>query len=259
MAVVVSGNREKLRIAELESLNNQMRWWRWGAFGFNLIFLVGTILVLNNSVRGLSSPGPTQDAFVQDLNSSLQTSTMPNLESEATETLTEIQPEIQTSVLKLKDKVPDLAQASEDQLRLLQQDLPKKGEEILNKRFKSVLTSHEAVIKKVAPDVTEEQLRGLVTNLSDHARAQITQANNDLFGPHQAKIQSILASMDTIRSQESTNVKNEQPDWEMGVLLLDVFRDDLQSLSKSKSAPTSVKQTASLNTHDGGPSNKRGA
>jgi hypothetical protein len=254
MAVIVDGSRERSRIVELESLNNQMRWWRWGATLFMVVFLTLCIWQLNHSVRGLTNPGPDQDQFVQSLNTSLQTDTIPNLESEATATLTEVQPEIRVAVLKLKDKVPDLAQAAEDQVRLLQKDLPAKGEEILNKKFATILTSREDTIKKLYPNVTPDQLNALVTNLSQHARTQITEANSDLFGPHQAKLQSILASMDTIRSQEAVTVKNDQPDWEMGVLLLDVFRDDLDTLIKPAKAASDSKKVVSNDdsTHKGG-------
>lgn len=254
MAVIVDSNRERSRIVELESLNNQMRWWRWGATAFIAVFLMFCIWQINHSVRGLTDSGPTQDQFVQNLNTSLQTDTIPALESEATSTLTEIQPEMRTAVMKLKDKVPDLAQAAEDQVRMLQKDLPAKGEDILNKKFSTLLTSREDQIKKMYPNVTPDQLNQLVTNLSQHGRAQIVEANAELFGPHQAKLQSILASMDTIRTQEASKVKNDQPEWEMGVLLLDVFRDDLNTLVKPPKKPSESKKVVSNpnNPHTGG-------
>jgi hypothetical protein len=199
---------------------------------------------LNSSVRGLTNPGPTQDQFVQNVNASLQTDTVPMLEHEASATITEIQPEVKASILKLRDQVPDLAQATEDQVRLLQKDLPEKGEAVLNRRFATLVTSREASIRKMYPEVTDAQFKALLTTLTDHARTQLIDVNTTLFAPHQAKVQSILASMDTIKSQEAANVKNDQPDWEMGVLLLDVFRDDLTNLAHSDSKSPSSKSPA---------------
>jgi hypothetical protein len=249
MAKIVDATRERSRVRELDSLNSQMQWWRWGTTIVITLFLIGCLIELNSSVHGLINPGPIQDEFVQDVNTSLQTDTVPTLEHEATETLTEIQPEVQTSVLKLKGRVPELAQAAEDQVHILQTDLPAKSEAILNKRFALLISSRESKIRSMYPEVTPDQLRLLVTNLSTHVQAQITSSSNDLFSAHEAKLQSILASMNTIKSQEAGNVKNEQPDWEMGVLLLDVFRDDLQSLStQQKKSGSESKKVVLLQT-----------
>ena len=232
-------------IRQLESYRQQAFWWRTGAIVL-LVAIVGISLAqLNSSVRGLAETGAAQDEFVAQFSQGMQTQVMPNVQTMASQTLTEIQPQLMGELNRLNTRVPELSDAFLKEFQTLQTELPKNSEKTLDDAFGKLLTSREAKIRQMYPDVTEEQVDKFVKNLVATGETEIRSANDELFSPHQAALAGILEHMEAIRNSEAANTRGQDPSWEMGLAVLDLVRDDLKDLKPADSSGTSSTSNAS--------------
>lgn len=78
-------------------------------------------------------------------------------------------------VKKLNQRTPEMAQASLDQMKLLGDNLPKRGEKVFNATFVRVFNEHESKVKTMFPEATEEQVAHLLTALTEEAQNQVVQ------------------------------------------------------------------------------------
>jgi len=220
----------KKEIQELESLRAQMRWWRFGTMLVLLVIVIVCISMINSSVRGLTDPGTTQDEFVQDVSTKLQETTVPKVQTLAAQTVAQLQPKVRTELGKLNDRVPELAEASMQEFELLQKNLPEKGEKVLNDSFGKMLETREPKIRQMFPDVDEAKVSTLVTNLVEEGHERIQLAHDRMFSQHLNSMNNIFEHILKIQGTEVTNPNEEQSNWEMAVLLVDIFADDLKKL-----------------------------
>ncbi|HEY3782873.1 MAG TPA: hypothetical protein VGL56_17450 [Fimbriimonadaceae bacterium] len=191
--------------------------------------VVYVLATLNGSVKALTNSGPQQDEYVQNLKDGMNSSVMPRLRSAFAETITEVQPEIKQSFSKLGKRLPEVTSVAKNQLQALETDLPTKGEAVLNQSFRTIITGKQSAIHQMYPDLTDDQLKTLVSNLANEGEIQARAANQDLFAPHQAKLNDILSNIEKIKTQEAANVKHIEPSWDMAILLLDILREDIKS------------------------------
>jgi hypothetical protein len=233
---MTSGTAES-QIQELEKLRQQMRWWRLGATFASLAVVVVSALTIHRSFKALMTEGPTQESFVAQLNQGLQADVMPLVQSIAGTTLSELKPEVNAAFAKVNARVPEVTQATMEQLEQLQKNLPVRAEKCLTASFDGMLKSKEKKIKEMFPEATEEQVQALVTNLADAAQNEVKVANEQLFAKHQAELAAIINDMRAIQKAEAKNIQGIDPTWEMGLLVLDVFRADLEELRPDKVKP----------------------
>lgn len=222
-------------VSELRRTRRQLRWWRWGTFIAIGGIVAWSLVSLNGSVRGLAEVGERQELFVQHLSRGLEQEIVPDLENAASTTLTQIRPEVEQALYKLNDRVPELTQATLREVEALQTSLPVRGEKALDETFTKVLAEREVTIKKMFPEVTEEQVKKLMVNLADAAHVQLLAANEELFATHQKVVMKIIDHMNVIKANEKIDPETDHATWEMGIAMLDIVRDDLKDLEK---APT---------------------
>lgn len=218
------------QIEELEKLRTQMRWWKLGATFASLAVVAVSALTIKNSFQGLLVEGPKQEKFVASLNEGLKTDVIPMVQSMAGSTISQLQPEVTKSFEKLNERVPEVTQATIDELEKLQNNLPVRAEKIMNETFGTMLQAKEQKIKEMFPEATEEQVQNLITNLAEQGKEQVKLANEELFSQHQKELFDIIACMNKIKESEAPNIKGVDPTWEMGLLVLDVFRSELEEL-----------------------------
>ena len=156
------------------------------------------------------------------------------LHSIAGTTLSELKPEVNNAFEKVNSRVPEVTQSTMKELDLFQKNLPVRAKECLNNSFDKMLQSKEAKIKEMFPEATEEQVQGLIANLSASAKNEVGAANQQLFAKHQAELATIIKNMRAIQKAEAPNIKGLDPTWEMGLLVLDVFKADLEQLRPDK-------------------------
>ncbi len=221
------GNEQK-QIQEINQLKGQLAAWRWGLFATTLLVVVVTIATVNSAFRGLVDRGPKQDKFVNELRTGLEKDIVPLVEDMARQTLGEVQPEVNAAIQQVNNRLPEVAQATLDELDKLQENLPKRGEAVLSKTFAAMLVKKEEELQKMFPEATEEQIERLLTNLGESSGEQASAAAVELFGHHHDALMKIHDNLEAIRQKEAASLAKVDPSWEMGLLVIDLFREDLQ-------------------------------
>jgi len=225
---------EQRRIRELESLRRQARLFRLFFFIACLGVVFYCLYQLHRSVTALATAGPEQDAYMKSLQVNLDKDVIPRLRSAASETLTEVQPEVTAAIKKLGPRMPEVTAVAKNEMEALQTDLPNKGEAILNASYTNLLQAREPTLRaEFGNDVTDDQVKALIVTLTQEGHTQLVAANNELFAPHQLKLKHILQNLQSIKDQEAPNVKKIQPSWDMAILLLDILREDMKDLEKN--------------------------
>ena len=234
-------------IRTLESLRKQAFWWRTGATLVTVFVVAGCLMGLNSSVRGLAQSGPRQDEFVGYVSEGMRKDVVPSLQTLASETLTEIQPQLRAEFEHINTRVPELTAAVTKELTVLQNELPKASEKTLDSAFSNLLKSREAKIRKMYPDVTEAQVQTLMTNLRTTGEKEIREANEELFAPHQTALSKTLDHLRKIAAEEAGNTKGQNPSWEMGIAVLDVVRADLKDAQTGTTSGLASPKSAAIN------------
>ncbi len=232
----------KAKIREHESLQKQIKIWRWGTSAAVVAITVFCVGSLVNQVHDLFQPGPTQTAFANSLTDGLKRDVVPSVTDMAKQALTDSKPEVQAAFTKLNDRVPVLTSISLKQFDILQKELPEHGDKALQATFGDMVKRQEPKIKLAYPDVTDDKVQALVTNMTQEGQNQIVSANDTLFSKHTAALNSIESDITKIQDTEPVTSDADKANWEMALLVVDNFHDDLKSLqTQSDNTPSSLK------------------
>lgn len=214
-------------IGELEALHTQTRFWRWGISLALFLTVVICLITLRSAVTGLTNEGKTKEVFVQDLSDRMQKGALPTVEQMGMQAIHEIN--FQAEVQKLNQRTPELTQASMQQVKLFGEDLPKRGQKVLDATFGAALKTRESKIRTLFPEATDGQVAALMTNLTSEAMTQASAINDELFTHHKKAVDSILHDFTTIQNSGGAT-KGEAPTWDMALLAFDIARTNLKSL-----------------------------
>ncbi len=108
---------------------------------------------------------------------------------------------------------------------------------MLNATYGVMLKKHEAKIKTMFPEATDENVAALVTNMTAEGQKQIVSANDTLFSKHMEALNGIVADLTTIQNTEPVSPDEDKANWEMAMIVLDNFHDDLQGLQAEGAKP----------------------
>lgn len=233
------------KIRELESLRKQTRLWGWGTTAAITLISFGSVGLLVNAVHNLFQPGPTRDEFAATLTGNLKRDVLPQVQDIAGRTLTESKPEIEAAFTRLNARVPELTGASMQQLDLLRQNIPQRGDKALSATYGAMLKKKEPAIRQMFPEANEANVATLVTTMTAEGQQQITAANDTLFAKHTAALDSIIGDLEKISSTETVTPDDSQANWEMALTVVDSFHDDLQGLRAEGAAPAATTSPAS--------------
>ncbi|RYG40027.1 hypothetical protein EON79_23305, partial [bacterium] len=126
-------------IRELEKTRREASYWRIGGTLAALGIVVTCVALLSSSVNGLIRSGPQQEVYVTELRQGLDKEIVPRLQQVASQTLTEMQPVVETEFRQLNARVPELTQATMKELEKLQASIPERGEKVLDETFGAAL------------------------------------------------------------------------------------------------------------------------
>ena len=216
----------KQKIARLGRMHREMTFWRVGGFVCAIGIVLVCASVLSTSVRDLTQRGPAQDIYVTELQQGLSRDVVPRLQEVASRTMTEMQPVVMAEFQKLNTRVPELTQATLKELNLMQTSLPKKAEKVLDETFTAALKAQEPKIRQEFPSVKEEQVKALVVSLVDMASTRGTHVADELLRPHTDRTKKILENIRAIETTEPPSAEGENADWQMGLVVLDLVRED---------------------------------
>ena len=217
-------------IRELESVRKQINLWRSGAVAIVFVATLISVGVLYSDAKNLAQNGPAQDLFVKNFQAGLNERVIPSLREEAGRTVTEMQPIVQAEFLKLNTRVPELTQKSLEQIDILQKSLPEKATKTLDETFTTAFRNQEPEIKKMFPDVTEEQIKGLFDNVGKVVADRGEVVANELLTPHITSMQNIHANLQKIQGSDKSSAATSE-DWDLALAVFDVMRDDVKDLA----------------------------
>lgn len=222
------------QIRELESVRKQINLWRGGSGAVIVLTMAICLGLLYKDAMALAHDGPTQKQFVGQLQEGMDKEVVPRLKDVASRTLTEMQPVVQKEFVALNQRVPELTQASMKQVDELRTSLPQRASKTLDETFDKAFRDKEADIKKMFPDATEDQVKTLFTNLAEMTKTRSQAVGTELVAPHVAELEAIQKDMDTISGTEGSRPGDNGNDWEMGLSIFEVLRDDVKGLTLPK-------------------------
>lgn len=233
------------QIQELTELRASARRWQIGTTLLIVVILclgVGSII---KSVYNLTQSGPVQDEFMTQLKTGLNKQVVPELKLITERTLKDVKKDVEKELAKVNKRSPELIQALNKEVGILQAHLPQRGEKILEATLGKELKSREAKIKTMFPNVKEEQVATLVNNLVHESHASMESLSTTLFGPHIKALSGITANIDVIKKTEKLNPDDDIATWETALGVLDILRDDLKvDDGKTPSAPVKTATSA---------------
>jgi hypothetical protein len=227
------------QIGELESIRRQTRIWQISISVILLALVVGCVATLRGAAYGLVSEGPQRDKFVTDLSGRLQKNALPTIEQMGTQALHEIN--WQGEAAKLNRRTPEIAAASETEVKLLGEHLSERGQKVLDETFAAALRQREAKIRGMFPEATPEQLTNIMATLTQEAKDQAADISTSLFAEHKEALDDIVTDFTKIQLAEARHIKGETPTWEMGMLVFDIARDEIRDLEQTQNGKKSKK------------------
>ena len=235
-------NQVKAKIDELGRIRREMAWWRVGGALASLAIIGVCLSLLSSSVRGLTQQGPAQELYLSEVQHGLNKDFVPRLQLVASRTISEMQPIVQAELNQLNTRVPELTQASLKQVEQLQKSIPERGEKVLDETFGAALQAQEPEIRKMFPSVKEQQVDVLMKSLGEMATVRGSRIADELLLPHTNRMRRIVAGLRKIESTEKPAVSGEVADWHMGLLVLDLLREDLKQFEPKPTAKKAIKQ-----------------
>ncbi|CAN5494765.1 hypothetical protein BH11ARM2_BH11ARM2_22490 [soil metagenome] len=230
-------------IKELEAIHRESKWWHIGGTVATLAIVAVCANLLYKSVNGLVSSGKDQDQFVAELKTSLDKDIVPRMQQVASQTITEMQPVVMKEFQGLNSRVPELTQATLDQVQKLQTSIPERSSKVLDETFGKALKDQEPEIRKMFPNVTDEQVKSLMDNLGQMAMKRGSDVANEILLPHTHRIQSIVDNLHKIEATEPKTPNDETADWHMGIIVFDLVRGDLKGLEPKLATNPQTKMT----------------
>lgn len=229
-------------IREIAGLRRQNAGWRIGsAIAIIAILTVGIGNIIGLA-RGLATPGARQEEFTNELYAGLQRDVVPQLQQIAGRTLAETRPLVEQEFVKIGQRTPELTQAATSELEALQSNLLERGNKVVDTTLSPIIERREAKLKEMFPEATDENIRELLTTFKDEMAVRATTTHDILFGKHVAALNSIVTDMETIRLSEKVTPGTEQVNWELGLAVFDVIREDLNEIAPKNGAMVAKNQ-----------------
>ena len=221
-------------IAELNSLNGQIRRWKIVAAVSCLVITFTGILVLRNSAQRLVDKGPARDQFFAEFSDGLRREVVPQVATLTLSTVDKLMPRVQNEVVKLEIRTPELSEAVTRELELLQQNLPARARKALESTLGRVITEREPKIRAMFPEITDEKVTLMFGNLTDEGQRRFETIGAEIATPFEQSVQEILADLETIRESEAASVAAEPVTWNLAVLCVNLLQDNLQQTAPAE-------------------------
>ena len=227
------------QISELDKVRSQLRLWRTLlSVGF-LVVTLGSIAIISKAAHDLFSPGAVQEEFTSTLTANLQKDVVPAIQSKAAQTLTEMRPQIEQSFTQLNSRVPEVSQASLQQIDTLQKNVTTNSAKTLNDTLGKMLGDKESKIKEMFPDVTDDKIKSALQSVGQEAQDRLLHAHDAMLSPHTNALDSIMSHLSQIQATERINPQTDKADWELGITLLDLVQSQAKDAQPSATSGSS--------------------
>ncbi len=218
------------QVRELESLRAQLRLWRMAIPLITVGVVTFGVFSLYRSAESLVSEGPPREEFIAAFTDGLKREVQPTVEKVAQQTFSETKRAVEKEMLRLNERTPEMAGALKKEIETLIQNVPRRGEKVLQASFGAMLKKREADIHKQYPDVTEQKVASLVLGLTDLTQQRLDHVTHQLFSPHLESLGNILEDVGQIQRTEQAGAREDLASWDMALLVFDLIRDEFGEL-----------------------------
>lgn len=219
------------QVRELEAARSQLRLWR-RAIPLVVVSVISYgVFTIYRSAECLIGEGPKREEFVAAFTGGLNTEVRPVVEKVVQQTFSETRDAVTKEIDRLNDRMPEMSGAVKKEVEALMNNIPKRGEAVLQASFGTMLKKREADIRKQYPDVTEQKVATLMLQLAELSHQSLDRVTHQLFSPHLESLSNIIDDVAHIQRTEVVDPTEELASLDMGLLVFDIIRaefDDLQ-------------------------------
>ncbi len=226
------------QVRELESLRARLRLWRTAVPLIAVGVISYGVFTLYRSAENLVSEGPPREEFIAAFTDGLKREVQPTVEKVAQQTFSETKRAVEKEMVRLNERTPEMAGALKKEVETLIQNVPRRGEKVLQASFGAMLKKREADIRKQYPDVTEQKVASLVLGLTELTQQRLDHVTHQLFSPHLECLSSILEDVGQIQRTEKAGASEDLASWDMALLVFDLIRDEFGELHVADADPT---------------------
>lgn len=225
------------QLRELKSLRAQLRLWRTVVPLISVGVVTLGVFSLYRSAESLVSEGPPREEFIAAFTDGLKREVQPTVEKVAQQTFSETKRAVEKEMVRLNERTPEMAGALKKEVEALIQNVPRRGEKVLQASFGAMLKKREAEIRKQYPDVTEQKVATLVLGLTELTQQRLDHVTHQLFSPHLESLGNIMEDVARIQRTENPGPNAELASWDMALLVFDLIRDEFGELHVLENDP----------------------
>ncbi|MSU27502.1 MAG: hypothetical protein EXS27_06255 [Pedosphaera sp.] len=228
------------QVQELESLRSRLRLWRTAIPLVTVSVVAFGVFTIYDAARDLVVEGPPREEFVAAFTDGFKREVQPTVEKVAQQTFTETKRAVERELARLNDRTPEMVGALKKEVELLVNNIPLRGEKVLQASFGTMLKKREAAIRKMYPEATEQRVATLVLGLIDLSQQRLDHVTHQLFSPHLEALSGIMEDVSHIQRTEVVTAKEDLASGDMALLLFDLMRDEFAALhvDETDSSPT---------------------
>jgi len=228
-------------IQELEKLRRQTYRFRLLTIIALLAIVITGVSAIIESVYSLTLAGPRQEAFISNLSTNLQQELLPIIQKIAGRSVERLKPAVEKELKEINGRAPEVADVALNELDQMGNELTVQAGKVLDQTISGTLQRREGKLRKMYPDVYNQQIDTLLNNLALEAGDQLAQSGENIFNPHLNSIQSILVNLEKIQKSEPIDASKDIDSWQVAFMFMDVFVHEFKDLAppepaKSKAA-----------------------
>jgi hypothetical protein len=215
------------KIQQVSQLRAQARFWRIGTAVVVLTITSFCIALLYNSATKLTRPTTERDEFVAEFKHGLTTQVVPQAQQIVKQTWSELAPAVQTEVVKLQSRYPEIADGIEHELERLSANLPLQAEATLRDTVGEMIAGREQTIRQLYGDITPEQLERVKTVLLSEGQRRAGNITEHLVQPFEGTVRRIQADLAAIEASVAGAGATAQTQEQMTALLVKLTQDQI--------------------------------
>ena len=232
----MSTEEAKQLIQELEKLRRQTYRFRLLTIVALLAIVITGVSAIIESVYSLTLAGPRQEVFISNLSNNLQQELLPIVQKIAGRAVDRLKPAVEMELKEINGRAPEVADVALNELDQMGNELTVYAGKVLDQTVSGTLQRREGKLRKMYPDVYDQQIDTLLNNLAIEAGDQLARSGENLFNPHLNSVQSILVNLEKIQKTEPIDASKDIDAWQVAFMFMDVFVHEFKDLAPPESA-----------------------
>jgi hypothetical protein len=171
------------------------------------LLIIGTIVIgvtlLWKDAGNLVNPGPKRNLFLTTLSENMRLQALPKLQTRGQQLYAELQPIAEKELQDFLGDLPKLEKTVLSETQILLENLRNKAEPKFNKLVSEVLEKNGTNLQAMLPDDKVAQAHQAWSELAVIINSNLNQRVDAMTKPHAVAIESIMVSLEKIRSTET--------------------------------------------------------